>query len=105
MFNININNNNFYCKEAEGVFVLIKQFVDNNFWDDVINDEVGQDIEMIDKWYKPADLLKNTDKKYYDELCKEFWEECKQDVLDEINDIKENQINTIYGFEVSRVNV
>lgn len=101
MFEIKVKGNTIQCEKAENVFKTIKEFSDNEtFWDDVINDEVGEDFYAFGTFYKPSDILKAVDRNKFEELCKQFWDECEQDVVDEINDIGVNEIRTIYGFEV-----
>lgn len=97
------DNTKITCNTAEEVFSIIKKFTnDETFWNDVINDEVGEDFYAFGKFYKPADVLKAVDRKRFDDLCVEFWEECKQDVVDEINDLRLNEVSSIYGFEVQK---
>lgn len=101
MFRMTIKNGTVQCEKAEDVFKTIKEFSDNEtFWDDVINDEVGEDFYAFGDYYKPAAILKALNREKFDSICKQFWDECKKDVIDEINDIGVNEIRTIYGFEV-----
>ncbi len=103
MFRIKTPKTEVICGSAKDVFNIIKEFADHDtFWDDAINDEVGEDICLMDKWYQPSALLKAVDRQYYDELCVKFWDECEKDVIDEIEQIAENEITTVYGFEVRR---
>lgn len=103
MYEIKVKGNLIQCGTCEEVFNVIKEFSDNEiFWDEVINDEVGEDFYAFGNFYKPADVLKAVDRNKFDEICKQFWVECEQDVLDEIEDIRLNEVVTIYGFEVRR---
>lgn len=103
---VKVNEADVICETSKQVFDVIKKFSDNEtFWDDVINDEVGEDFYAFGKFYRPADVLKAVDRKQFEELCVMFWDECEQDVVDEINDISVNEIRTIYGFEVHRCSI
>lgn len=103
MFKIKIKSGTIQCETAEDVFKIIKEFSDSEtFWDDAINDEVGEDFYAFGKYYKPATVLKAVDREKFDDVCKQFWNECKQDFIDEINDIGQNEIITMYGFEVQK---
>ena len=71
MFRMTIKNGTVQCEKAEDVFKTIKEFSDNEtFWDDVINDEVGEDFYAFGDYYKPAAILKALNREKFDSICK-----------------------------------
>lgn len=106
MFNV-INKNSdkiekMVCSKKEDVYNYVKQVCPDDFFDDVVNDDAGEDIYLFGKYYKPCDVLKAVNKEKYDELCKQYWEECRKDFYEFLENMDNGETDSLYGFEVAK---
>lgn len=101
MYKIADNNGHFFeCKTVEQAFNYVRNITPENFMDDVVNDDAGEDIYLFDKYYKPCDILKAVDREKYKELCNQYWEDCRKDFYEYLEDMNEGEVQNLYGFKV-----
>lgn len=91
----------YHCKTVEDVFNCVRNITPEDFMDDVVNDDAGAEIYLFDKYYKPCDILKAIDREKYNKLCNQYWEDCKKDFYEYLEDLQEGETQTLYGFKVT----
>ena len=102
MYKIADNNGHFFeCKTIEQAFNYVRGITPEDFMDDVVNDDAGAEIYLFDKYYKPCDILKAVDREKYKELCNQYWEDCRKDFYEYLEDLQEGETQTLYGFKVT----
>lgn len=91
------------CESVEEVFNVIKENLSDKVFNDYI-DSVEEDyvyIRHFDRKYKPSEVMQTLSPGYYEEMKKETILEYIEDIYNTVDQIEENEIEDIWGFEVT----
>jgi hypothetical protein len=96
-----------YAEEISVVttFSFVKNNAPENFWDEAISDDNEFfECELYGKQYTPAEVLRAVNREKFDEVCEQFWNEAKKDIIDWLTNLDVNETDKLFNaFEVTRI--